>query len=412
MSKATTLDQIKDELLEVSACLAELDIFREVDILVDAGPAQDSESADLVVTVAEKNVTSFSTGTYIQGGEGSVEATISLRNLLGYAEVFQGNTAIGSQKSNTYAVGVRRPRWGGTATEANAQVFQSSRSHEKLSSYVEWMRGVSLGMKLGGGNHGFNYEAALREIQIASPRVSEEVRRQGGHTLKSGVGYTFMYDQRDHPVRPTNGFAAQGRLDLTGFGIGPSVEKYLRQQVKWQMCRPLVSPFVLDVRGQWGVLLPLGQGWNKPTCISERFFLGGPGSLRGFCVNGAGPVDDRKFGVREVVPLGQRTSDALGGDLMCSLIASLTFDLPNKLMNTVGIHGHVFLNGGNVAPLLNCGLKAFLEDFRWSAGFGIVFPTRVGRLEVNYCHVLKKGMKDEVKHGIQFGFDCDYISTV
>uniref|UniRef100_A0A6U9QFE8 Bacterial surface antigen (D15) domain-containing protein n=1 Tax=Picocystis salinarum TaxID=88271 RepID=A0A6U9QFE8_9CHLO len=409
VSKAGTLEQIKDELLEVSACLAELDIFREVDILVDAGPEENSELADLYVTVAEKNIASFSTGTYIQGGEGSVEATISLRNLLGHAEVFQGNASFGSQKSNAYALGVRRPRWGGIDTEVNAQAFQSSRSHEKLSSYVEWMRGVSLGMKIGGGNHGFNYEAALREIQIASPRVSEEVRKQGGHSFKSGVGYTFMYDQRDHPIRPTNGAAAQGKLDLTGLGIGPGVEKYLRQQVKWQVCRPLVEPFVLDVRGQWGVLLPLGQGWDKPTCISERFFLGGPGSLRGFAVNGAGPMGDRKFGTREVVPLGQQATDALGGDLMCSLITSLTFDLPNKLMKTVGIHGHVFLNGGNVVPLLNCGPRTFLEGFRWSAGFGLVLPTRVGRLEVNYCHVLKQGAKDEAKRGIQFGFDCNYI---
>ena len=49
------------------------------------------------------------------------------------------------------------------------------------------------------------------------------------------------------------------------------------------------------VRG--GVMTPWalpGQSWNTPTSVSDRFFLGGPGSLWGFAVRGAGPTDARR----------------------------------------------------------------------------------------------------------------------
>ncbi len=44
-----------------------------------------------------------------------------------------------------------------------------------------------------------------------------------------------------------------------------------------------------------GVMLPLGPGWaGRQTPISDRFFIGGSGSLRGFHANSAGAVDARR----------------------------------------------------------------------------------------------------------------------
>lgn len=44
-----------------------------------------------------------------------------------------------------------------------------------------------------------------------------------------------------------------------------------------------------------GVMLPLGPGWaGRQTPISDRFFIGGSGSLRGFHANRAGAVDARR----------------------------------------------------------------------------------------------------------------------
>lgn len=68
--------------------------------------------------------------------------------------------------------------------------------------------------------------------------------------------------------------------------------------------------------------------------------------------------------------------DALGGDLMCAILAELRFRLPVAAMEAAGMYGHAFVNGGNAALLSGTGklLQQSLVDFakvhqtwRWSA---------------------------------------------
>lgn len=64
--------------------------------------------------------------------------------------------------------------------------------------------------------------------------------------------------------------------------------------------------------------------------------------------------------------------DFLGGDLMCSLLAAINFPSPVPAMRAAGMHGHVFLNGGNMALLGGTGKglreswQEFATTFRWS----------------------------------------------
>lgn len=50
----------------------------------------------------------------------------------------------------------------------------------------------------------------------------------------------------------------------------------------------------LYLQAQAGLLVPWGNSWqSKPTCISDRFYLGGVNSLRGFYDKQAGPSEAR-----------------------------------------------------------------------------------------------------------------------
>ena len=63
---------------------------------------------------------------------------------------------------------------------------------------------------------------------------------------------------------------------------------------------------------------------------SDRFFLGGIDSLRGFCTKGAGPSGARRpvDSSLESEDGGRALSrDALGGDLLCSTSAALIFEV-------------------------------------------------------------------------------------
>ncbi|KAK9181038.1 hypothetical protein WN944_024175 [Citrus x changshan-huyou] len=80
------------------------------------------------------------------------------------------------------------------------------------------------------------------------------------------------------------------------------------------------------------------------------------------------------------------TMDFLGGDLVVSAFADLSFDLPLRWFREKRIHGHLFACAGNVAKLTkneyrNFSFPKFLESTRSSIGVGIVSPTNLFRLK-------------------------------
>lgn len=157
-----------------------------------------------------------------------------------------------------------------------------------------------------------------------------------------------------------------------------------------------------------GVILPWGPNCqSKTTPISDRFFMGGhtsllgnmkgPSALLGFRTRGVGPSEARQplhnvqtspeppsSPTREERP---RVRDTLGGDLAVSGFADLSFDLPVRAWRGWGIHAHTFICAGNLVSLTGdapaFSANTFLDTFRASCGAGLVFPTRLFRLEVS-----------------------------
>uniref|UniRef100_A0A453KED9 Bacterial surface antigen (D15) domain-containing protein n=2 Tax=Aegilops tauschii TaxID=37682 RepID=A0A453KED9_AEGTS len=171
-----------------------------------------------------------------------------------------------------------------------------------------------------------------------------------------------------------------------------------------------------------GVIHPLATG---STCsissLPERFYLGGnrslvcrlggPSSLLGFKSRGLGPTDSQACAPKNsenAAPISPEL-DALGGDIAVTAFADLSFDLPLKPLRELGIHGHAFVSAGNHAKFTERDIRRFsvtefLKTFRSSAGFGVVVPTRLFHIEMNYCHILKQFANDRAKTGIQFNF--------
>ena len=69
--------------------------------------------------------------------------------------------------------------------------------------------------------------------------------------------------------------------------------------------------------------------------------------------------------------------------------ADLSFDLPLKPLRDLGIHGHAFVCAGNLAKLTDNLQKFPVTDFLSSAGFGVVVPTRLFRIEVSPVTLFK-----------------------
>jgi outer membrane protein insertion porin family len=299
-----------------------------------------------------------------------------LNNALGYAEQLEAHTAAGSQNSLMFALTATQQRLFGGSAAAEGRLGQTIRSFAKHSSFSEQLRGLSA--TLADGPHRGEYELAWRQLSDPTRAASTAVRQQLGHSLKSSLKHTYTHDGRDAPTgMPTRGVAVRTATELAG--VGPAdLLRFVRAEAECAGALPLVRGVALALSLRAGVMLPWGapppggrrpshircgrracmrRGVTRPirvcaaciaacavplTCVprscfpfsSDRFFLGGPDSLRGFCTKGAGPTDARRprggAADEEEGSSGggsHITRDSLGGDLMCSGSAAVTFQV-------------------------------------------------------------------------------------
>lgn len=432
-AQARTLDQLKYALLEAHDYLDGLGIFSGVEIMAMEGNPEVPGTCNVRIKVRERNVVNASAGTYASGTEGSVEFTLGLTNPVGYAESVQASAAFGSQTSNEYGLVFRKPRLGGGAWDGEIRLMQHSKSWERQSSYAELLRGGSLGVMSVDGKHGLTYELDWRQLTDPGRLASRSVIAQCGHSLKSALRYVYTTSLPLGQTGTEARVAMRSSTEVAGLGPGSNLLRHVRQQCSLQGVRQLYGGSWLSWGVQAGVVLPwelpggsrgMGPGGGggvllaKSTSICDRFFLGGPGSLWGFKLRGAGPTDVRRRREPGSSAVGETPGsqqeglrrDVLGGDLFTTLTAAYNFPLPSEALRQAGIHAQFFVQGGSSVLLSGIGrpikdsCEQFWNTFRWTMGAGIVWPTRLGNLEVNYCQVLKSHAHDRLRNGIQVGF--------
>ena len=410
-----------------------------------------------------------------------MEVGVNLTNPLGRAEQVDLQLEQGSQSTNSFCLSYTRPRfWGrGVADVRLQQVFHS---YERWSSFTERVRGCLATVASEDGHHALTYELGWQRLADPSQRASRPVIGQLGDQVKSAARYIFRHETFDNSLAPTAGWGVRSTSEVSGVSPDPRVLRFFKQHLLAQKALPLSGGLTLTLAAEAGVLLPLNGRAAKASPISDRFFLGGlggAGALRGFSQKGVGPMAPRRPESGAATPAGSHAvsrllqmrvvagamggwnwgskvadrlrpcwaqMDSLGGDLFCSLLAAVAFPLPAPALQAAGVHGHVFLNGGNLVGLSRppgggSRLHEFSTTFRWSMvrrawtaslprslglggcavglrslpqhprwaplflqGAGIVWPTRLGRLELNVCQLLTQQQHDRVKRGLQFGF--------
>jgi outer membrane protein insertion porin family len=143
-------------------------------------------------------------------------------------------------------------------------------------------------------------------------------------------------------------------------------------------------------RGSAGSVSPLVERFNLGGNRALVCRLGGPSSLLGFKTRGLRAATESR--TQDPNTPGNGTSpspelNGLGGEVAVTAFADLSFDLPLKPLRELGIHGHAFVCAGNLGRLTECDLRKFpvtefLQTFRSCAGWGVVVPTRLFRVEV------------------------------
>ncbi|KAJ8443931.1 hypothetical protein Cgig2_032755 [Carnegiea gigantea] len=425
LKRASTLQEIFQAAGIGTVRLRQLDIFDSVSFMVDAGPKELPGTANVLVEIVEtKNPLTGEIGMYTKPGarSWSLEGALKLKNLFGYADIWDGSVSYGWDQTTEVSAGVSLPRLSRLLTPVFARASLLSQDWLKLSSYKEQALGIALGL-LSTKNHELVYNMTWRTLTDPSQMAGMSVRRQLGHSLLSSLKYTFKVDQRDSPLRPTRGYAFSFTTLLAGLNPDTRSARFLRQECDVRFAFPLgFYRAALNLGISGGVIFPCGRGYlDRPSSIPDRFFMGGntslvcslagPSSLLGFQSRGLGPTEPRRQ-TRDTSDSDSVTAserDALGGDLAVSAFADLSFDLPLRVFQEAGIHGHVFACAGNLVKLTGnewqtFSPKNFLQSFRSTVGCGVIVPTKLFRMEVNYCHIVKQFEHDHGKTGVQFSF--------
>ena len=265
-----------------------------------------------------------------------------------------------------------RIRWRSEAAyieEATATYFARRR---RLTTAFSWKVGgletLELGYRFERTDYGPNREG------ISNIDLQEIARTNKLRAVISAPYLQLVRDGRDRPYDPTTGTYFAARLDFANqlFGTAPDssfVKLDLRQQWNWSF----------GYRGEHGVLAAsVRLGLARPTAasaadlpLSERFYAGGPFSVRGVEPDFLGPV--------EVVPLRdpsgnilynnpplntspQTTLIPLGGQALA--VTSLEYRFP--LFGDM-VWGEIFVDSGQVYSSLSAGPRFVLTPTNPSA---------------------------------------------
>jgi outer membrane protein insertion porin family len=333
--------------------LTNLQYFEEVKI--DTKRRPEEGLIDLEVDVTEQSTGQFTAGLGFSSVETVVfTASVTQRNLFGRGQSATILARVGAI-SQDFSLSFVEPWLFGEPITAGFSIFRRS---VRFSTFDTRRTGFSLtlGRALGEFSH-LSATYLFEEVDISDldESASELLRQQEGTALTSSVTPRIVYDSRDNRFSPTQGSLHSFEVELAGLGADNRFYK-LTGETTWYY--PLPFGLTGFVRGRFGYATGYA-GRELPA--SERFFLGGPTTVRGFAFRDIGPKD--------------LNGNPLGGTSFLQFNLEIGRDF-GRLLRFV-----VFLDAGNVYNPIN---QFDMGELRRGAGFGIRIVTPVGPVRLDW----------------------------
>ncbi|XP_056604451.1 sorting and assembly machinery component 50 homolog B [Triplophysa dalaica] len=397
---ARNLVEVMRKSHEARQKLLHLGIFKDVEVVIDISEGADAlpNGLDVTFDVTELKRLTGSYNTMVGNNEGSMVLGIKLPNMCGRGERLTFQFSYGT-KETSYGLSFFKPQPGYYQRNFTLNLYKVT-GQFPWSSLRETDRGVSteLNFPLWMTDHTLKWEGVWRELGCLARSASFAVREESGHTLKSALSHTMAVDTRNSAILPRRGALLRISQELAGYTGGDA--SFLKEDFEVQLNKPFLWGSVLSASLWGGMLFPIG---GKPTSIADRFYLGGPTSVRGFGMYSIGP---------------QSEGDFLGGGAYWA--GGLHLYTPLPFRSTRGgladlFRTHFFLNAGNLCNL-NYGegphahLQKLAECIRWSYGAGIILRLgNIARLELNYCIPMGVQSGDRICDGVQFGAGIRFL---
>ncbi|KAJ1453597.1 surface antigen-domain-containing protein [Pelagophyceae sp. CCMP2097] len=449
---ATSMGEVVSAAQRGVAGLLGLNLFETVDVSVelddDAGATKGYTASKLVVSVAEKQIGSLRVGaTTTTGGDADVcwEAAGSLRSVLGHGETskvtYSHSRSAG--KGRELQVVVRKPRLLGHPISAEVEL------DDALRAGAGWgpAAAAAASTRAQGVRLVLSARPALGRVATAKVEVVRRGCDAGAGDVKASARAYASADGRDSDKAPTRGAFVDGALEVAGFG-GLGDAAFAKAETSLQAHAPLWNTpaggvVALSLAARVGAALPLpqilggypqnghanGHAHKHFLHAEDRFYLGGPTSLRGFEVCGVGARDAAAEALehrplRPLAALGrlarwlrrlpaaaaaapQPARRAAGAAAVYSLTAMLTAPAPNAFLAEAGVRPQLWAQVGGLVDAWS--KNALAASPRCAVGCGIAWaPSNLARVEVNYAWVLRCDRVCDSTNNFQLGISASF----
>ena len=360
--------------------LENLGFFSKVDLQTKPGSAADQVVIDVDVT--EQSTGELSLGAGFSTTEGPFgDVSLRERNLLGNGQDLRLGFRLSARRSRL-DLSFTDPYFLDRDIAAGFDLYTTTADYSSESSYEQDTIGGSL-------RGAFDVSENLREtvrytlrrdnVHNVKDSASEVIQDEEGDSWRSYVSNEYFYDRLNNRNTPTEGYYGRLQNDLAGFG---GDTRFLRTSVGAGYYWPITGSWIGSFRSEVGYIFGIGDD----VTVVDRFFLGGD-SFRGFSTRGVGPRD-------------RNTDDSLGGNLLYSGTAELSF--PLGLPEELGLRGRLFSDFGAVTGLDNSSDN--VDDSatpRVSVGTGLTWRSPLGPIALDFAVPVLKESFDKVE---QFRF--------
>ncbi len=391
----------RDEVIRREFRLAEGDAFNRVladrsrtrvralgffsDVTIKEDPGSSPDRTVLTVSVTEQPTGELALGAGYSSQQGLLlDFSYTERNLFGRGQFLRTSVSIGTFQKD-YDFRFTEPYFLGRPLAAGFLAYKVITDFSQQIGYISDVTaaGIQFGFPVSEfGRISPHYNFQFTNI-TATGTTSTLVTLSQGQYSASSVGYTYTYDTRDDPLKPTKGWNFAVSQDVSGLG---GDLKYLRSVAGVEYYHPFFFNLVAEVALNTGYISGYG-GTGIP--INERFFKGGP-SFRGFQIAGIGPRD-----------IASDPSAALGGQLFA--IGTYQVRLPAILPEDYGVSLSLFSDFGTLGIVrgvnkgCNLPFSCVKDDLaiRQSVGIAVNWKSPFGPVEIDLGYPVLKQSYDK-----------------
>ena len=377
---------------KTKARLMRLGYFDEVKIISNKG--SNDESVILTIEVKERQQGQFMVGVGFSSLENFVgTAQISHNNVLGYGTRLSLQAEVGLYRKN-FSISVRQPYLLDSKFIGSLNLVYAERDYYTFDRFDQSIA-VGLGRLLY-----WDIEAHLKysyqdvEIKNVGNQVALFLTEQEGRTVTTSAAFTLSRDSRNDFYDPSAGTYISATIEWAGEYFGSDDINFVKYTGLARHYFPIYWGISLMVNGEIGYADNLDDGRLH---ISERYFLGGLNSVRGFYTRSLGPKEESIIPRDDTDPTSTlaEVESVIGGNKFLQANVELLIPIVKELK----IKAVIFYDAGN----------AFLEDdpieltkLRQSWGFGVRWISPMGPLRFEWGYPLYK-RDDEQSQVFEFG---------